>query len=269
MGGWGFPGKTEGNDTLTEVPLGTGTLAGALGTRTLTEGSLRDGKASRWENRENAKRFCNRSALNSGRQVCRTRGVFEVDVMPATVSAQQATADCGHDAAMLHCRQVIERLLKAHEGYFDIKRDYQFGGRTFPGYGEFHSTASSYVLVKRAKLWEASAHEYLFFLDTLCLDQSYLDDAVGFIVEKGLEKVQLSPSHMTSYLSLVIIADRAEEEAMRAVRRMRFRKNFRWGLQGWADLRLAAVDLSAGLVETNAMAKELRATLEANAFCVA
>ena len=192
-----------------------------------------------------------------------------MDIMAAAVSKQEAMANCSYDAAAPRRRRVIERLLKAHEGYFDIERNYPFGGRTFPGYGEFHSTASSYVLVKRAKLWEASAHEYLFFLDTPYLDQAYLNNAVSFIAEKGLEKVQLTPNHMTSYLSLVVIADRAEEEAMRAVRRTRFRKNFRWGLQGWADLRLAAVDLSAGLVETNAMAKELRATLEANAFCVA
>lgn len=117
-------------------------------------------------------------------------------VRTTTVSAQRTIAERYQDAAELR-RQVIERLLKAHEGYFDIQRDYQFCGRVFPGYGEFHSVASSYVLVKRAKLWEASAHEYLFFLDTPWLDRAFLDDAVGFVTERGLEKVQLSANHMT------------------------------------------------------------------------
>ena len=49
--------------------------------------------------------------------------------------------------------EVIERLLAAHEAWFDIDRDHRFAGRTFPGYAEFHSCASQYVLVKRAKLW--------------------------------------------------------------------------------------------------------------------
>ena len=59
--------------------------------------------------------------------------------------------------------EVIERLLAAHEAWFDVDRDHRFAGRTFPGYAEFHSCASQYVLVKRAKLWEAASHEHLFF----------------------------------------------------------------------------------------------------------
>lgn len=160
----------------------------------------------------------------------------------------------------------LERILAAHEGFFDIQRNYAFAQRTFPGYGEFHAEASRYVLAKRAKLWEVSAHEYLFFLEMPHLDKAAFDDAVAFITKDALEKVQLSANHMTSYLSLVIVADTVEEGVLRAVRKTRFRKNFCWGIKGWADVRLAVVDLSCGLVETNAMGKELRATLEANAF---
>lgn len=121
-------------------------------------------------------------------------------VRTTTVSAQrtiveryQDAAECYQDAAELR-RQVIERLLKAHEGYFDIQRDYQFCGRVFPGYGELHSVASSYALVKRAKLWEASAHEYLFFLDTPWLDRAFLDDAVGFVPRGGWRRCSCPPT---------------------------------------------------------------------------
>lgn len=68
--------------------------------------------------------------------------------------------------------EVIERLLAAHEAWFDVERDHDFAGRTFPGYAEFHSSASQYVLVKRAKLWEAASHEHLFFWDTPRLTQA-------------------------------------------------------------------------------------------------
>ena len=54
------------------------------------------------------------------------------------------------------------------------------------------------------------------------------------------------PNHMTSFLSLVVIADTVDDDARRAVRKVRFRKNFKWGLRGWADLRLAVADLSRG-----------------------
>lgn len=176
--------------------------------------------------------------------------------------AATSAATPAEDAKQL----VLKRLLAAHETWFDVSRDHVFGGRTFPGYAEFHSSAEQYVLVKRAKLWEVNAHEYLFFVTADRLTAQRLEDEVAFMTTKALDKVQPNPAHMTSYLSLVVIADAVDDDARRAVKKTRFRKNFKLGFQGWADLRLAVVDLSTSSIITNAMGKELRASLEANAF---
>ena len=69
---------------------------------------------------------------------------------------------------------------------------------------------------------------------------------------------------MQSFLSLVFVADQVTEEAAKKIRTTSFRKNFKLGFQGWADLRLAAVDLSAQTVLTNSMGKEMKKALEAN-----
>lgn len=163
-------------------------------------------------------------------------------------------------------KEVIERLLAAHEVWFDVERDHCFAGRVFPGYAEFHSSASRYVLVKRAKLWEASSHEYLFFWPTACLTETELNDLLHFMTHEALAKVQLAPDHMCSYLSLVVVADGVDEAVPRLVRRARFRKNFAFGLKGWADMRLVVVDLSARRVWANTQGKPLVETLAANAF---
>ena len=159
---------------------------------------------------------------------------------------------------------VLERLLASHETWFDVYRDYEFGGRTFPGYAEFHSHGEQYVLVKRAKLWEVDAHEYLFFTQADTLDHAQLEDLVSFVTTTGLEKVNPEPNHMTSYLSLVIVADDVPAEVKKAARKMRFRKNFKLGLRGWADLRLAVLSLADNSVTTNSQGKEMLATLQAN-----
>lgn len=161
-------------------------------------------------------------------------------------------------------QQVLERLLASHETWFDVYRDYDFGGRTFPGYAEFHSHGEQYVLVKRAKLWEVDAHEYLFFNMANTLDDAQLEDLVSFVTTTGLEKVNPEPNHMTSYLSLVIVADNVSDEVKKVVRKTRFRKNFALGFRGWADLRLAVLDLSDDSVTTNSQGKEMLATLQAN-----
>ena len=75
---------------------------------------------------------------------------------------------------------VLKRILAAHEAFFDVHRDYEFAGRLFPGFAEFHSFGEQYVLVKRAKLWEANSHEYLFFTYAETFDEAQLDKWVRF-----------------------------------------------------------------------------------------
>ncbi len=162
-------------------------------------------------------------------------------------------------------RDLLERLLAAHEAWFDVSKDYAFAGRTWPGYAEFHSQAEKYVLVKRAKLWGANVHEYLFFETVPLLDATMLEDLVDFMTTEALAKVDLVPDHMTSYLSLVVLADAASPEAAKLAQKARFRKNYRLGLQGWADLRVAVVDVGAAKVYANARGRELMPTLLAHA----
>ena len=166
---------------------------------------------------------------------------------------------------------VLERLLAAHETWFDVQRSYEVAGRVFPGFAEFHEHGEKYVLSRRAKLWEVSSNEYVFFEMTEHLTEDTLARLTAFMKEQVLPAVvKPHPNHMFSNISLVVIADAVDESVERAVRKTRFRKNFRWGLWGWSDLRVAVVDVGAadashgGHVMTNAAGKPLRATLEAN-----
>lgn len=168
--------------------------------------------------------------------------------------------------ACTHAHDVLERLLAAHQAYFDVERDHEFAGRVFEGYAELHSSASQYVLSKRAKLWETNSHEYMFFVTTDTIDVPGLEDLVAFMKTSALDKVTLERDHMSSYLTLVVIAERTASDVERMVRRTRFRKNFLLGLRGWADLRICVVSLAEGTVCANAMGRDLVPTLRANAF---
>ena len=159
---------------------------------------------------------------------------------------------------------LVAQLLVAHEAWYDVARDYEFAGRTFPGYAEFHSHGEKYVLVKSAKLWEVDAHEYIFFDAVERLSDAYLSDAIAFMKEKAIAKVKPVPNHMQSFLSLVIVADSLDDGVEKAIRRTRYRKNFQLGIRGWADLRVAAIDLQEGRVITNGMGKEMKPALESN-----
>ncbi len=160
--------------------------------------------------------------------------------------------------------RVLDRLLEAHRTWFDVTRDYEYAGQSFEGYAEFHSHGEKYVLVKKAKLWEVDAAEYIFFKQVDVLSDALLDELLEFMKTQAVGKVDPAPNHMKSYVSLVIIAKQLAPGVDKRVTRSKFHKTYMFGLRGWAELRLCAVDLTSRRVLTNAEGKAMRHALEEN-----
>ena len=152
---------------------------------------------------------------------------------------------------------LLERVLAAHKSFYDIRRDYLFEGRTFPAFAEYHTYGEKYVLVKRAKLWEVNTHDFMFFECVDELDETQLAEEISFMQEKALRKVDAGPNHMSSALSLVIIANRTTEAARKLAKRTRFHKEYRFAV---ADLSLPT-DKS---VVVNNAGKQLKEVLSSN-----
>lgn len=99
------------------------------------------------------------------------------------------------------------------------------------------------------------------------LDEAQLAEKISFMQEKALRKVDAGPNHMSSALSLVIIANRTTEAARKLAKKTRFHKEYRFGFRGWTDLRLAVVDLSLPTdksVVANNAGKQLKEALSSN-----
>ena len=163
---------------------------------------------------------------------------------------------------------VLERLLAAHGAWFDVSRDVTVAGRAFRALAQFHSFGEQYVLVKRVKLWEAEEHEYMLFDVRDHIDAEAARSYVEFMKNEALELVKPEPNHMSSFRTLVVIANSASDEACTLFHKTSHRKNFMWGIRGWSDVRLALIDLSkpqGSRVVCNGAAKRIRKSLEANA----
>lgn len=163
---------------------------------------------------------------------------------------------------------VLERLLAAHGAWFDVSRDVSVAGRAFRALAQFHSFGEQYVLVKRVKLWEAEEHEYMLFDVRDHIDAEAARSYVEFMKNEALELVRPEPNHMSSFRTLVVIANSASDEACSLFRKTSHRKNFMWGIRGWSDVRLALIDLSkpqGSRVVCNGAAKRIRKSLETNA----
>ena len=67
-------------------------------------------------------------------------------------------------------------------------------------------------------------------------DEEALWGYAQFMTGPALAKVDVRPNHMSTNLSLVVVADRVIDEAARSLRRFRFRKSFRFGLRGGGSM---------------------------------
>jgi hypothetical protein len=153
--------------------------------------------------------------------------------------------------------EFLEQLIETYQVYFDVSHEPKLTGLPIVAEAEFHSHGEKYLLVKSAKLWGADTNEYLFFVsvDHLTLPLwRQLQDAVW---AEGLSRVTPHNEHMYSYVSIMLVADRIDDDARRAIGRVRLHKSFRLSLQGWADFRVAALELTSGNMVGNRMGKPM------------
>ena len=119
--------------------------------------------------------------------------------------------------------RVLEGLKKAYTTYFDIEEIDD--GTALKARCDYHMRDSQYVLVKKAELWAAENHEYLYLWDAGRLDTAGVEEIFR---RKKLKK----------------------------------RREFKLSLHGWMEFRIAAVDLSTGEITVNragrAFGKDLR-----------
>lgn len=161
----------------------------------------------------------------------------------------------------------LSRVIHAHRSFYDFWTPWEYDGRTFDAYGEYHNHAAQYVLVKRAQLWAVDTHDYLFIETRPTYSTSDLETDLAWVTQHGIKRVVPKKDHMSSSLTLIIITDSASDEVMRAVTKTRFRKNYLLGIHGWTDLRLSLVNLSAPAghqVVCNTAGKPLKKVLVSN-----
>lgn len=158
----------------------------------------------------------------------------------------------------------LSRVLDAFSGSYDIARDAQVLSRRVDALAQLRAMNSKYVLNRKHVLWEANAFEHALFLCVDSLTAQTVEDWFSFLTREAEPELvhpgQPLPDegHMYTYLTLIFLCNEVQEDALRAVRRARFTKNYRFSLRGWATGRLLAVDLSSGVLAANAAGKELR-----------
>lgn len=154
-------------------------------------------------------------------------------------------------------QEVFEKILKTYLNYFTIQNDVKINGISYNAIAEFHSRGEKYFMIKKAKLWAAETNEYVYFIICENLDAETLNILFSEVIKYSLTKIKPHSEHMFSNISLVIITDQSKQDVLKDAAKLSFKKNFKFSLHGWAEFRVALLDVSERKITTNSSGKEI------------
>ncbi len=155
---------------------------------------------------------------------------------------------------------LVERLKQAYAAYYDVEPVED--GTALRALCTFHSRDSQYVLVKKAELWAAETHEYLYLWSLDRLDGAAVDEIFRRCLEDGTPRVKPHREHMSTYLTAVVLYETADGEALDKLKKLRKRRDFKLSLHGWMEFRIAAVEASTVEVTANRSGKVIEKDLK-------
>ena len=145
-----------------------------------------------------------------------------------------------------------------------LERDVVVDGGSFPATATFFLRDENYLISKKHVLSAVENHEYMYFYLTNHLDAATLRQQIDLTLKVGTARVKPHKDHMSSFVTLVILADTIDPEAKELIRKTRFHKNFRLALHGWMEYHIAAMECSTNSFLSNPAGKGAKKTLEQN-----
>ena len=143
--------------------------------------------------------------------------------------------------AKLTREEMLERLMRSYEPYFDVER-YEDGEKDdmpLSAHCRFYVHSSKYVLIKKAQLWAADCNEYVYVFSVPELTEEVFARCRDYAYEEGMKLVNPKPDHMYSYITAVFLCDTCTPEARKALQKCRIYKSFHFSLYGWMDFHTA------------------------------
>ena len=152
--------------------------------------------------------------------------------------------------------ETLQALLKSYRRYYNIKTEDLT--KPFAAEAAFHTHDEQYFLVKAARLAEADAHEYVFFVtaDEIGLSEAKAFDETAWA--EGLSRVVPHSNHRSTDIVLVLLSEHITEDAALYIKKVKRYKSYRYTLQGWSNYSVVAMETSTGKFYCNRRGKHLK-----------
>lgn len=161
-------------------------------------------------------------------------------------------------------QECFEQLMNAYSHNYDLTRDVQVEGGAFPAAAHYFLRDEHYLVRRDKQFYATEQHDYTYFYVTDHLDAVQAKEQLDLALKAGLAEIKPHKEHMSSFVTLVILADTIDPEAKKLLKKTRFHKNFRLALHGWMEYHIAAMECSTLSFLSNPAGKVARKTLEGN-----
>ena len=158
----------------------------------------------------------------------------------------------------------LEKLLNAYSHHYDIERDVTVGDTYYPAKAIFFLRDENYLISKKHVLSAVENHEEVYFHLCENLTAEELKKHIDLTREKVLSEVKPHKEHMSTFATLVVLADTIEPEAKKLIKKTRFSKYVRLALHGWMEYHIAAMEISTNSFLSNPTGRGARKILEGN-----
>ena len=150
---------------------------------------------------------------------------------------------------------VLNRILRVYVSSYDITKR-EFEGDPLVVTADFHEHQSGFILIRKAEMWSADRHEYAYIYSVPRLTLEVFNECVKRTRELGEPKIDSSFGHMCTNLVSIFLADEADEDALKALRKYKFRKSFRFTINGWTEGHAALVSVKDGIIAANGAGRD-------------
>jgi hypothetical protein len=161
--------------------------------------------------------------------------------------------------------QAVQQLLDCYAGYFDLAPALPDEAPLVARMA-FHAHSSKYVLSKKATLWEADSHEYVYLFSVPHLTKEIYESCAELAYAQGMALVEPGPEHMYTYITALFLCDTCDDDARKALKRCRRYKSFKLSYWGWADFHTGLAELSTGRTAANYSGRDAAQTLDTALF---
>ena len=131
--------------------------------------------------------------------------------------------------------QAIEKLFPAFEQYYNLSKTTE---APFCARAEFRSHNEQYLLVRSAHIADIDSNEYIYFATEESLGTEKLTSLAEEAWKQGLAKITPYYGHKNSDITLIIFAEKIDDEVKKSVRKIKKYQSYKFGFFGWSRFKL-------------------------------